>query len=94
MSKQIAPALLVPSASGLFIGELIVGTKIDMAIHDQEGRNHSMFSMIDPKGHPPKVHGKSHSFTVADQQSMFSAEFETKVWPALAVVPPDPAEKT
>jgi hypothetical protein len=52
-----------------------------------------VFSMIDPKGHPPKVHGKSHCFTVADQQSMLAAEFETKVWPALTLVLADPVEK-
>lgn len=52
-----------------------------------------MFSMIDPKGHPPKVHGKSHRFTVADQQSLLAAEFDTKVWPALALVPAEPHEK-
>jgi hypothetical protein len=42
-----------------------------------------MMSMIDPKGSTPKVHGKSHSFTIDEQRKMLAAEYETKVWPAL-----------
>ena len=52
-----------------------------------------MFSVIDPKGSPPKIRSKSHSFSFADQHSMLLAEFESKVWPALTLVPVDLTEK-
>ena len=45
-----------------------------------------MFSMIDPKGERPKIQGKSHSFSIGEQQQILASEYETKVWPALTVV--------
>ncbi len=42
-------------------------------------------SMIDPKGSRPKVLGKSKAFDLTEQHRMFAEEFETKVWPALAL---------
>ena len=52
-----------------------------------------MFSVIDPKGERPKIQGKSHTFTVDQQQEMLVNEYETKVWPALTLVPAEPHEE-
>lgn len=52
-----------------------------------------MFSVIDPKGYRPKINGKSHSFSVAEQQEMIAMQYETKVWPALTLVPAEPHER-
>lgn len=51
-----------------------------------------MFSVIDPKGDRPKIQGKSHSFSVAEQQHILASVYEIKVWPALPVVPAEPDE--
>ena len=51
-----------------------------------------MFSVIDPKGDRPKIQGKSHSFSVAEQQQILVGEYEIRVWPALAVVSAEPDE--
>ena len=51
-----------------------------------------MFSVIDPKGDRPKIQGKSHSFSLAEQQQILVSEYEMKVWPALAVVSTEPDE--
>lgn len=49
-----------------------------------------MFSMIDPKGYRPKVQGKSHSFNLAEQHQILGAAYETRLWPAIKLVPAEP----